>query len=664
MKEEKLFDIVNSVDDDLICEMLEYSPDTKTKGGEYEGELYFSSSAPEKPKKTHYWQYPAAAAAVMLALVGVLFIFNANSTLPHEKQPDGEEQTTTGSEPAEDPAGIDGSMPSPFPEGADGDENSLFYMPGKRVLNNIPAELMRVRDETEVNEWIQSFPSIKEAPSGVDGYANLYTFITHFNITREETETALSAYLDSDDESIRIRSFDLDFIFDEDVGRVSRWLSNIYAIVVDENAYCPNWVYTHTAEDYQKAGITVDMIIAQAPLYAFFDLTDEARAAFEKKLSDYTGTAVEFVNAAQSYPVNLLRCRPGEERYYYGIDKSAVTRMDDYDLFRQYFFGTWEWDTGEWYWDDPFVVDDSLKSFNMIGMEPWCIGEFYRIGDNTLVFGTGGMAGGPLFWLDMNEPEILYSAEGSIEDGLWVINGATEPGFCSLKKTDLPPNEPEENFLSIFRLREISRDYGIDFSLLVDISLGYTEDDAYYSMSHNVSALFYPIYLVSESADRLEFRTTVGNGFEAEMETELSFTIEKLDGKWVRTLDTSILEQRPGTVIPEKTEDDTDICYSDYGLSSQTVSDLAVTAFLSNDSEELSKYLADPSYEALSEGSENIYGRVTYMTWNVYDLTEKDGIYSMIYNIALDNAEMLIHLDVGMREIDGEWKVEYIYLQG
>lgn len=89
MKEEKLFKIVNNVDDDLICEMLDYSPDVKEKGGEYEGVLYH---APEKVKKVHYWQYPVAAAALMLVLVGGLFIFNANNDLPYN---DGDEQNTT-----------------------------------------------------------------------------------------------------------------------------------------------------------------------------------------------------------------------------------------------------------------------------------------------------------------------------------------------------------------------------------------------------------------------------------------------------------------------------------------------------------------------------------------------------------------------------------------
>ena len=533
MKEEKFFNIVNNIDDDLICEMLEYSPDKETKSGEYEGAAY---SAPEKAKKMRYWQYPAAAAALMLVLVGVLFIFNRGNTLPYEQQPGSGEQTD--GEPGEVTPNIDSSMPSPFPEGADGDENSLFYMPGKSVLNNIPAELMRLRDSAEVNQWIQSFPSIREAPSDLKGYANLYSFITHFNITREEAETALSDYIDSDDESIRIRSIDIGTIISSDFAYTTRFFSNIYAIVIGEKTYSPNWVYTHTAEDYRKAGITADMLIAQVPLYAYLNLTDEAQAAFAKKLSDYTGAAVELVNVVQSYPLNLLQCRPVEERYSYGIDEGAVTLMDDYDLFRQYFFGTWENEQGIGSINNkPLVIDDSSHCYNITDqLGNWCTGEFYKIGDSTLAFVAGGSGGPVLHWLDMNEPETLYYAYGNIESGLGLINGATEPEFGSLKKSGLPPNEPEENFMSVFRLREISRDYGIDFNLLAEMTFGYKDENGmYYVLAHNAGALFYPVYLVSESPDKLEFRTTVGNGFEEDKDFEARYTVEKVNGEWVRT---------------------------------------------------------------------------------------------------------------------------------
>ena len=94
MKEEKLFDIVKNVDDDLICEMLEYSPDS-AKDDVYEGVLY---SVPENTGKMRFWRYPVTAAALLLVMVGVLVIFNSGNTLPYNKEEqtgDGQESTAT-----------------------------------------------------------------------------------------------------------------------------------------------------------------------------------------------------------------------------------------------------------------------------------------------------------------------------------------------------------------------------------------------------------------------------------------------------------------------------------------------------------------------------------------------------------------------------------------
>ena len=92
MKEEKLFDIVSSVDYDLICEALECSSNTEKKGEEYVGALY---SVPVRPKKMYYWQYPVTAAALIIVLVGMLFIFNTNTTLPYNEEKTGGEQEST-----------------------------------------------------------------------------------------------------------------------------------------------------------------------------------------------------------------------------------------------------------------------------------------------------------------------------------------------------------------------------------------------------------------------------------------------------------------------------------------------------------------------------------------------------------------------------------------
>ena len=52
------------------------------------------------------------------------------------------------------------------------------------------------------------------------------------------------------------------------------------------------WVYAKTPEDYKDVGITPKMIEEKLPIYAAFGFTDEAREAFEAKLSEFLGWEV------------------------------------------------------------------------------------------------------------------------------------------------------------------------------------------------------------------------------------------------------------------------------------------------------------------------------------------------------------------------------------
>ena len=41
-----------------------------------------------------------------------------------------------------------------------------------------------------------------------------------------------------------------------------------------------------------------------------------------------------------------------------------------------------------------------------------------------------------------------------------------------------------------------------------------------------------------------------------------------------------------------------------------------------------------------------------------------DEIYPVEYEFVIDGTEMIMYLDLGLRQMDGGWKVEYIDLQG
>ena len=220
-------------------------------------------------------------------------------------------------------------------------------------------------------------------------------------------------------------------------------------------------------------------------------------------------------------PLSILQYRTNEEgeREIY-VNPEEWEKIYDFDLFRKFFFGTWKITEGHsigiLYKDElmPFIIDDSEKSiFATAGDFRLTNGYFYRIGENILAFAINGSAEINLFWLDINCPDSMHSDYfAGNGDGTWIRYD--DHSFISLYgKTNSPINEPENGYLSIFRLYEISREYGIDFNMLVNLKYD-TEIDGYNeNLLHDDWYQFYPIYLISEEADKLILKTTVGNAY-------------------------------------------------------------------------------------------------------------------------------------------------------
>ncbi len=185
------------------------------------------------------------------------------------------------------------TMPDPFgnkAEGTGGDENDGFYLPCNYIINNIPGSLLDLRDSNEVNKWLEKDKLISrsEAISSIKDYVNTYSFITEFNITREEAETALEYYIDDN----YITYEHLDIIFSGDVELITKTFASELSIPVGDRIYTPHWLYTHSIEDYKAAGITAEDILSRVGSYRYILFTDEARQAFSEKLSAYTGETV------------------------------------------------------------------------------------------------------------------------------------------------------------------------------------------------------------------------------------------------------------------------------------------------------------------------------------------------------------------------------------
>ncbi|MGN0682965.1 MAG: hypothetical protein ACI4JY_04735 [Oscillospiraceae bacterium] len=212
---------------------------------------------------------------------------------------------------------------------------------------------------------------------------------------------------------------------------------------------------------------------------------------------------------------------------YICVNFNDIPVCEDYDLFRKHFFGVWN--SADGYLSSDMILDDS-ENINFVR---GYFGSFYQPSDNVLAFTVNNNAEGYLFWQETDSPDVMYSApyyygaEGSLF--------STAYSTCILTKTDAAPNEPSDGFLSVFKLREMSRDRGIDFSLLTNIDGGFLDG---MHLEHTATYNFFPMYLVSEADDKLVIKTSVGNILEKDLlPLDITCTFEKSGNEWTRTLD-------------------------------------------------------------------------------------------------------------------------------
>ncbi len=188
---------------------------------------------------------------------------------------------------------IDKDMPVIRGEGA---KLVDFYQPCKGKLDNLPVELMNLADRESVVAWIADSEEQDIIPEKLDDYVNIYSYIHTFHISEENVRTALQGLMQADylPEGLAITEEDLTVLFSGDKTAISEHFASDYSIVIEENIYSPQWMYYHTEEDYQSAGITPEMILQKVEFYSAIPLSANARNAFADKLSKYIGEKVVF----------------------------------------------------------------------------------------------------------------------------------------------------------------------------------------------------------------------------------------------------------------------------------------------------------------------------------------------------------------------------------
>ena len=263
-----------------------------------------------KRPKISWVKYASIAACAVLA-VGLFALLSRNVRVEHKSPDVTEEPPMT--------AVLD-EMPPPFSEDGNvgGDANSAFYATVNLKLGYLDAQFCDIAGRDETNEWLESSASANSDYTAVDELANLYSFIRRFDIpdgtVREIlTETRIGSEDDFTDEEI-------DLILSDDAEAVAEHFAADTAIVKGKNIYSPKWLYTHPVSDYNDAGIDQEDIEKVLSELDGFGLTDEARDAFEKKLSEtmtYTDGVLVYNDGTIVYNKN----RPLYEKEFTVVDE-------------------------------------------------------------------------------------------------------------------------------------------------------------------------------------------------------------------------------------------------------------------------------------------------------------------------------------------------------
>jgi hypothetical protein len=245
--------------------------------------------------------------------------------------------------------------------------------------------------------------------------------------------------------------------------------------------------------------------------------------------------------------------------YYEDENGNIYTVSDNWelcepDVFRQYMFGTWE-GSSFLNWGEPYFVFDDSEASEPANLKNAV--EFYRNGSTIIFWASDRQTGGAIYWLDINEPDILYSEgvfggwnEGHTFFNLSMARSGDENFNLNhqinfLTRTDTPINQPQNGFMSRLRLHEIMRDYNINFDMLFDIRHIETVGGQFLHFVMDGYYNTFPIYLISEEADRLVFKSELWQ-FRYSF-VDVTYTLEKADGEWIRTININE-EQLAGAV--------------------------------------------------------------------------------------------------------------------
>lgn len=151
-------------------------------------------------------------------------------------------------------------------EGTGGDESLPAYICERFIesmgVSKALTDYVDERTPGTSDEWFSQFPHVNPAGTRDPYDCNSIVFIREMGLTREEVEqiNAKARYL-------LFTSKEIDAIFSGDEKQLNEVFASPLAVLADGYLYSPEWVATHTPEDYRTVGITRAMLEEKLPMW-------------------------------------------------------------------------------------------------------------------------------------------------------------------------------------------------------------------------------------------------------------------------------------------------------------------------------------------------------------------------------------------------------------
>ena len=198
---------------------------------------------------------------ILLWAVIVLAALLTSCTQQKNPATGGGETSTTTTEASPTTTMPETTTTTAFVVGVGGDDG--FYSRRYSIFFSIESTMITLVDREEYDAWYHTFDRPAAGGTRNSNEYNVYTLIHEFSIPREEVERICEEHTNMFPDDIYFTDEMVEVLYTGTELEVYRYFANPCAVMVGKDAFPPQWLATHTAEEYREVGITYEILNAK-----------------------------------------------------------------------------------------------------------------------------------------------------------------------------------------------------------------------------------------------------------------------------------------------------------------------------------------------------------------------------------------------------------------